>query len=138
MVKIQYLLSGHTGLVRRSREGRPGRLRPQRRLGPHRLSRVHLQPGERWRSSNLGCHIQLDHPPQDALLHHQPHHPLRAHHLPKCLRILPAFRRRPKDDPLYIHPARPGRVPCPGLEDSTPHLGQHTPPVHVPHVCVLH
>ncbi|GIX92193.1 acetylcholine receptor subunit alpha-like 1 [Caerostris extrusa] len=67
-----------------------------------------------------GHHLQHHHPTQDALLHGQPHHPLRRHLVPLHPRLLPAIRQRGKSVFVHIHHAVPGGVLPPAVGDHPP------------------
>ena len=72
--------AGGAALVRRSGQGRPQRLRQQRHVEHHVVPgrlQLHVRRG---RALSQGAdHLHARAAPQDALLHCQPHHPLRLH-----------------------------------------------------------
>ena len=112
---------GSSRVVRGQPEGRPQRLRSERNVGRGRLSG---NAGEQARSGRtaqpVADHVHAQDPPQDALLHRQPHHPVRPHLIIPCV-LSSSYRASPSH-----HPVRPHLIiPCVLISSSRASPSHH-------------
>ena len=77
---------GSSRVVRGQPEGRPQRLRSERNVGRGRLSGNAGEQARPGRTAQpVADHVHAQDPPQDALLHRQPHHTVRPHLTIPCI-----------------------------------------------------